>query len=45
MKVALKCYISTQNNDSNLLKQISDNLIVFIYGYATCATYGTSGTN
>ena len=45
LKADLKCYISTQNNDSNLLKQISDNLTVFIYGYATCATYGTSGTN
>ena len=38
-------YISTQNNCSNLLKQISDNIIVLIYGYATCATYGTSGIN
>ena len=45
LKADLKCYISTQNNDSNLLKQISDNLTVFIYGYTTCATYGTSGTN
>ena len=28
-----------------LLEQISDNLTVFIYGYAPYATYGTSSTN
>ena len=41
----LKCYISQQNNYSKLLKQISDNIIIFICGYTTCAAYGTSGTN
>ena len=40
----LKCYISLQNNDNSKFtkKQISDKIIVFICGYATCATYGTS---
>ena len=32
LKDDLKCYVSIQNNDSNFLKQISDNIIVFIYG-------------
>ena len=41
--MTLKCCFSTQNTDSNLLKQISDNKIVYMYGYATCATYGRSG--
>ena len=41
----LKCYISIQNNDSRMLKQISDHIIVFVCVPATCATYYTSGTN
>ena len=28
-----------------IFKQISDNIIVCIYGYATFVTYGISGTN
>ena len=41
----LKRYISLQNYDSDFVKQISDYKIVFIYGYATCATIGRSGAN
>ena len=41
----LKCYISIQNNNSRMLKQISDHIIVFVCVPATCATYCTSGTN
>ena len=41
----LKIYISLQNYDSSFVKQISDYIIVFICGYATCATIGKSGTN
>ena len=40
----LKCIFPEQNSDSSC-KQISDKMIVFICGYATCPTYGTSGTN
>ena len=32
----LKRYISLQNYDSDVVKQISDYIIVFICGYATC---------
>ena len=39
----LKRYISLQNYDSDFVKQISDCIIVFICGYATCATIGRSG--
>ena len=41
----LKRYISLQNYDSDFVKQISDYIIVFICGYATCATVGRSGAN
>ena len=41
----LKRYISLQNYDSDFVKQISDYIIVFICGYAICATIGRSGTN
>ena len=41
----LKRYISLQNYDSDFVKQISDYIIVFICGYATCATIGRSGAN
>ena len=41
----LKRYISLQNYDSDFVKQISDYKIVFIYGYATCATICRSGAN
>ena len=41
----LKRYISLQNYDSDFVKQISDYIIVFTCGYATCATIGRSGTN
>ena len=41
----LKRYISIQNYDSEIVKQISDYIIVFICGYATCATIGRSGAN
>ena len=41
----LKRYISLQNYDSDFVKQNSDYIIVFICGYATCATIGTSGAN
>ena len=41
----LKRYISLQNYDSDFVKQISDYIIVFISGYATCATIGRSGAN
>ena len=33
------------NDNSKLSKQISENIIIYICGYATCATYGTSATN
>ena len=36
----LKRYISLQNYNSVFVKQISDYIIVFICGYATCATIG-----
>ena len=36
----LKRYISLQNYDSDFVKQISDYIILFIYGYATCAKSG-----
>ena len=41
----LKRYISLQNYDSDFVKQISDYIIVFICGYATCTTIGRSGAN
>ena len=41
----LKRYISLQNYDSEIVKQISDYIIVFICGYATCVTIGRSGAN
>ena len=41
----LKRYISLQNYDSDFVKQIPDYIIVFICGYATCATIGRSGAN
>ena len=41
----LKRYISLQNYDSDFVKQISNYIIVFICGYATCATISRSGTN
>ena len=41
----LKRYISLQNYDSDFVKQISDYIIVFICGYATCATISRSGAN
>ena len=41
----LKRYISLRNYDSNFVKKISNYIIVFICGYATCATIGRSGTN
>ena len=41
----LKRYISLQNYDSDFVKQISDYIIVFICGYATCATIGRSVAN
>ena len=40
-----KRYISLQNYDSDFEMQISDYIIVFICGYATCATIGRSVTN
>ena len=39
MKDDLKCYISPPNNESKLLKRISDYIIEFVCGYATCATF------
>ena len=41
----LKRYISLQNYDSEIAKQISNYIIVFICGYATCVTIGRSGVN
>ena len=41
----LKRYIYLQNYDSDFVKQISDYIVVFICGYATCATIDRSGTN
>ena len=41
----LKRYIYIQNYDSDFVKQISDYIVVFICGYATCATIDRSGTN
>ena len=41
----LKRYIYIQNHDSDFVKQISDYIVVFICGYATCATIDRSGTN
>ena len=41
----LNRYISLQNYYSDFVKQISDYIIVFICGYATCSTIGRSGTN
>ena len=40
MKDDLKCYISPPNNESKFLKRISDYIIEFVCGYATCATFG-----
>ena len=39
VKDDLKCYISPPNNESKLLMRISDNIIEFVFGYATCATF------
>ena len=39
VKDNLKCYISPPNNESYLLKRISDNIIEFVCGYATCSTF------
>ena len=36
LKDDLKCYISTQNNDSNLLKQISVISLYYIWLYHLC---------
>ena len=34
-----------KNYDSDFVKEISDYIIVFICGYATCAIIGRSGAN
>ena len=39
LKDDLKCYFSRPNNESKLLKRISDYIIEFVCGYATCATF------
>ena len=41
----LKRYISLQNYDSDVVKQISDYITVFICSYATCVTIGRSVAN